>query len=283
MKNRKMNSENTPQAAAAALKKLSRLRPSLAIVLGSGFHHAATHLRVEKEVPFTKIPGFPQPTVQGHAGKLFFGELGNTPVVILSGRAHYYEGHSMEHVTFAVRALAAFGIHDLLLTNAAGGINKSFHAGDLMAITDHINFMGVSPLRGSSNFVDMTHVYDPKLNKLLVEAAGECKIKLRRGVYMAVCGPNYETPSEIRAFAKLGADAIGMSTVPEAIVARQWGVNVAGISCITNLAAGRSKKVLSHLEVLEVGERANERGAALLKNFASLYGRRMEHINWPSI
>jgi purine-nucleoside phosphorylase len=274
-----MNSEITPQAAAATLKKISRLRPRLAIILGSGFHHAAAELRVDEEISYAKVPGFPRPSVQGHAGRLFFGKLGGTPVLVLSGRAHYYEGHSMDHVTFAVRALAAFGIHDLLLTNAAGGINKTFRVGDFMAITDHINFMGTNPLRGSSNFVDMTQVYDPQLNALLAEAAAESKIRLRRGIYLAVCGPNYETPAEIRAFAKLGADAIGMSTVPEAIVARQWGVNVAGVSCITNLAAGRAKKVLSHLEVLETAERRGEAGARMLKNFAGLYGRRLENID----
>ena len=269
-----MNQTATPQAAAAALKKASSLRPSLAIVLGSGFHHVVDHLRVNKAIPYSKIPGFPEPTVAGHAGKLFFGELGGTPVIVLSGRTHFYEGHSMEQVAFAVRALAAFGIHDLLLTNAAGGINKSFHAGDYMVVTDHINFMGTNPLRGTSNFVDMTHVYDAHLRDLLFEAGAQQKMKLRRGTYLAVCGPNYETPAEIRAFATLGADAVGMSTVPEAIVARQWDVNVAAVSCITNLAAGIGKQKLSHADVLEMAERVGKRGAALLETFATLYGKR---------
>jgi purine-nucleoside phosphorylase len=269
-----MNQTATPQAAAAALKKASGLRPSLAIVLGSGFHHLVDHLRVNKEIPYAKIPGFPEPTVSGHAGKLFFGELGGTPVIVLSGRTHFYEGHSMERVAFAVRVLAAFGIQDLLLTNAAGGINKSFHAGDFMVVTDHINFMGTNPLRGTSNFVDMSQVYDANLRELLMEAGAQCKMKLRRGTYLAVCGPNYETPAEIRAFAALGADAVGMSTVPEAIVARQWDVNVAAVSCITNLAAGISKQKLSHADVLEMAERFGKRGAALLETFATLYGKR---------
>jgi purine-nucleoside phosphorylase len=273
-----MKPEATPQTAAAALKKISRLRPGLAIVLGSGFHHAVSDLRVDKEVPYSKIPGFPEPTVKGHAGKLYFGELAGTPVIVLSGRAHFYEGHPMERVTFAVRTLAAFGIQDLLLTNAAGGINKSFHSGDFMVVNDHINFMGTSPLRGTASFVDMTQVYDPNLSSLLFKAAKECKMKLQRGVYLAVCGPNYETPAEIRAFATLGADAVGMSTVPEAIVARQWGLNVAAVSCITNAAAGISKNPLSHAEVLETGERVEKPGAALLKNFARLYGRCLENI-----
>jgi purine-nucleoside phosphorylase len=270
------SSQPSPQAAAARLKRISRLRPTLAIVLGSGFHHVLTGLRVEKKVPYARIPGFPVPTVSGHAGELYFGKLGGTPVSVLSGRAHFYEGHSMERVTFAIRALAAFGIRDLLLTNAAGGINKNFHPGDFMILTDHINFMGANPLRGRPGpglprFVDMTQVYDANLKDLLFGAARRCKMKLRSGVYIAVSGPSYETPAEIRAFAALGADAIGMSTVPEAMVARQCGLNVAGVSCITNLAAGRGKKKLSHAEVLETAERVKVLAAEWLKNFAQMY------------
>ena len=268
-----------PELAAARLKKFSSLRPTLAIVLGSGFHHALTELRVAKKVSYAKIPGFPKPTVSGHAGELYFGHLGATPVLVLSGRAHFYEGHGMERVTFATRALAAFGIKDLLLTNAAGGIHKNFRAGDFMALTDHINFMGTNPLRGPSvsglpRFVDLTETYDAPLRALLFAAGKISKLKLRSGVYLAVSGPSYETPAEIRAFARLGADAVGMSTVPEAIVARQCGLRVAAISCITNLAAGISKQKLSHTEVLETAERVKKSGAALIKNFAILYGNK---------
>jgi purine-nucleoside phosphorylase len=266
----------TPDTAAARLKKTSALRPKLAIVLGSGFHHALTELRVAKKISYAKIPGFPQPTVNGHAGELYFGYLGKTPVLVLSGRAHFYEGHEMERVTFAVRTLAQFGITDLLLTNAAGGINKKFRAGDFMALTDHINFMGANPLRGPQHknlprFVDLTDTYDGRLRELLFQAGKISKLKLQRGVYLAVSGPSYETPAEIRAFATLGADAVGMSTVPEAIVARQCGVRVAAVSCITNLAAGISKEKLSHVEVLETAERVKKSGAALIKNFAEIY------------
>jgi purine-nucleoside phosphorylase len=268
-----------PQIAAARLKKLSRLRPTLAIILGSGFHHILTELRTEKKISYAKIPGFPRPNVSGHAGDLYFGTLGGTPVIVLSGRSHFYEGHEMERVTFAVRTLAAFGISDLVLTNAAGGVNKNFRAGDFMALTDHINFMGTNPLRGPATpglmrFVDLTDVYDTKLRKILERAARASGIKLRRGIYLAVCGPSYETPAEVRAFARLGADAVGMSTVPEAIVARQCGLNVAGISCITNLAAGIAKQKLSHTEVLETAERVKVQAAQLVKNFAKLYGSR---------
>jgi len=268
----------SPQTAATHLKKISRSRPTLAIVLGSGFHHALAELRVEKKIPYAKIPGFPRPAVAGHAGELYFGDLGGTPVIVLSGRAHFYEGHPMERVTFAIRALAAFGIRHVLLTNAAGGINRKFRAGDFMVVTDHINFMGTNPLRGASvsglnRFVDLSDTYDTGLSRLLLEAGKKCHLKLRRGVYLAVSGPSYETPAEIRAFARLGADAVGMSTVPEAIAARQCGLRVAAISCITNLAAGISKKRLSHEDVMETAEKVKTLAAHMLKCFGQLYSK----------
>jgi len=271
----------TAQTTAARLQKMSPLRPTLAIVLGSGFHHALTELRVAKKIAYAKIPGFPRPTVSGHAGELYFGHFGQTPVLVLSGRAHFYEGHEMERVTFATRTLAAFGITDLLLTNAAGGVNKNFRAGDFMVLTDHINFMGANPLRGPAipglmRFVDLTDTYAAGLRRLVSRAASACKLKIRSGVYLAVSGPSYETPAEVRAFARLGADAVGMSTVPEAIVARQCGLRVAGISCITNLAAGISKEKLSHVEVLETAERVKKAGAQLIKIFAQLYGKNLK-------
>jgi purine-nucleoside phosphorylase len=289
----------SPQTAAARLKKNSPLRPTLAIVLGSGFHHALTELRVDEKISYAKIPGFPKLTVSGHAGELYFGHLGRTPVLVLGGRAHFYEGHDMERVTFATRTLAAFGIMDLLLTNAAGGLNKKFRAGDFMVLTDHINFMGANPLRPAvvaqvsclcdkmqhtgetpvpllPRFVDLTETYDKKLRELLFRAGKISELKLKQGVYLAVSGPNYETPAEIRAFTRLGADAVGMSTVPEAVVARQCGLHVAGISCITNLAAGISKENLSHAEVLETAERVKALAAKLLKKFSELYGNQQK-------
>src|SRR5208282_6364574 len=276
-----MSSNVTIQTAAARLRRISRLRPALAIVLGSGFHHVLTALRVDGKIVYAQIPGFPRPTVSGHAGELIFGRLGETPVLVLSGRAHFYEGYSMEQVTVPIRVLAALGIRDLLLTNAAGGVNQDFRPGDFMVLTDHVNLMGVNPLRGGAipgqpRFVDMTHVYDVKLSAFLSRAGKVTGLKLRRGVYMAVSGPSYETPAEIRAFAQLGADAVGMSTVPEAMVARQCGLNVAAVSCVTNLAAGISKKNLSHAEVLETGEKVKALAAELLKNFAGLYGNQQK-------
>ncbi len=266
-----------PQIAALRLKKISRLQPTLAIVLGSGFHSAADTLGAVAEISYTKLPGFPSTGISGHAGKVLFGKMAGTPVLVLSGRAHYYEGWSMDEVTFPMRVLACLGIQSVLLTNAAGGINRRFRAGDFMALSDHISFMGANPLRGTaasdeSHFVDLTKTYDANLNRLLKKAAQRAKVTLHSGVYLAVSGPSYETPAEIRAFARLGADVVGMSTVPEAIVARQCGLAVAAVSCITNLAAGRSRRPLSHADVLAVAEQARERSAQLLSIFVNLHG-----------
>lgn len=267
-----------PTIPAAKIQRLSRLRPKLAIVLGSGFKHILSKLQPDAEVSYAKLPGFPKPDVPGHEGQLIIGKLGGSPVIVLSGRTHFYEGYSMERVTFAVRALAACGVTDLLLTNAAGGINRKFRAGDFMMLTDHINFMGVNPLRGPTapglqRFIDLTRAYDVDLSTMLLSAARAVKVKLQQGVYVAVSGPSYETPAEIRAFAKWGADAVGMSTVPEVIVARQCGMRVAALSCITNLAAGAGKFVVSHEEVLETGERVKKVSARLLAEFARRYGQ----------
>ena len=268
-----------PARTAERLTKLTRLRPALAMVLGSGFGHAVTRLRVEAEIPYAKLPGFPRPGIGGHSGMLLFGHFGDAPVCVLSGRAHFYEGHSMEAATFPIRVLAEFGVRDVLLTNAAGGINRRFRPGDLMRLTDHINLMGTNPLRGPlaperERFIDMTRAYDVRLGRLLDAAARHIKVRLRSGVYLAVCGPSYETPAEIHAFARLGADAVGMSTVPETIVARQCGLGVAGLSCITNLAAGRGNALLSHADVLAAGGRVKERAAALLEQFVKLHAAR---------
>ena len=268
-----------PKTTAALLKKLSTVRPTLAMVLGSGFQHALAKMEVELEVPYGQLPGFLSVGVSGHAGKLVFGRFANTPVLVLKGRAHYYEGHDMERVTFPMRVLAEFGIKSVLLTNAAGGVNSKYKPGDLMVLTDHINFMGANPLRGPGDislprFVDCSFVYEPKLQDLLIEAGKKVKLRTHKGVYLAVAGPSYETPAEIRAFGKLGADAVGMSTVPEALVARQCGVKVAGLSCITNLGAGLSKSELSHQEVLAIAEQQKLRIAELVKTFAELYARK---------
>jgi len=269
-----------PEAAAADLRMELRAKPPLAIVLGSGFQDALGNLQVRAEIPYTKIPGFPRPGVPGHSGRLALVRSAKTDILVLYGRSHYYEGLDMPEVTFPTRVLAALGIQDLVLTNAAGGISPRLRRGDFMCITDHINLMGINPLRAvprnsveprAHSFIDLTNVYDPTLLALWRRAARKTKVRLATGVYLAVSGPSYETPAEIRAFGRLGADAVGMSTVPEAIVARQCGMRVTALSCITNLAAGRNPKPLSHADVVETGRRASKSAADLLYAFLNLY------------
>jgi purine-nucleoside phosphorylase len=266
------------QAAADKIRKLCSLRPRLAIVLGSGFNHAFAALKIQARMPYERIPGFATPRVRGHRGELILGQIADQSLLLLRGRCHFYEGHAMDTVTFPMRMLAAYGIQDLLLTNAAGGINRKFKAGDLMVIKDHINLMGTNPLRsdggsGEPAFVDLTDLYDSGLSRLLLTAGKKCGLKLRIGVYVAVSGPSYETPAEIRAFRALGADAVGMSTAPEAIMARKCGLRVAGLSCITNLAAGLGESGLSHGEVLETAANMGDVAGKLLTSFVGLYRR----------
>lgn len=272
----KVRGKVNPKTAAGRLRRAASLRPKLAIVLGSGFHAAAKQATLEATVPYTKLPGFLAPSVPGHVGHALIGHLGGTEIIILQGRAHYYEGHSMAAITLPIRVLAEYGIKSLLLTNAAGGINRKYQPGDFMAFKDHLNFMDDNPLRGRvqpglERFVDLTQTYDPSLSKALQSAARKTKTKLHTGVYCAVSGPNYETPAEVRAYGKLGADAVGMSTVPEAIVARQCGLRVAALSCITNPAAGLTGDSLTHKAVLSTGTTASQSAAKLLAEFARRY------------
>lgn len=270
-------SDPEPAAAAQKLRQLTRLRPRLAIILGTGFDPVADQVELERAFPFRSLPGFQRPGVSGHTGQLLVGRLGRTPVLVQRGRVHYYEGMDMAQVTFPVRVLAAFGITDLLLTNAAGGINPRFRAGDFMILSDHINLMGINPLRGTHSrdrlsFVDLSSAYDQSLRRLLLQAGRSAGLKLRSGVYLAVCGPSYETPAEIRAFRRLGADTVGMSTVPEVIMARHCGLRVAGLSCITNLAAGRTDTPLSHSEVLATAAGVRRSATRLIRHFAEKFG-----------
>jgi purine-nucleoside phosphorylase len=263
--------------AAAFLRRKSRLRPALAVVLGSGYDHFIKKCTKILEIPYGEIPGFLEAKVEGHAGSLILGLCEKIPIIILNGRCHYYEGHSMEEITFPIRVLASYGIDAVLLTNAAGAINKSFKPGEFMRVKDHINLMGDNPIRGwdaelPSRFVDMSTAYDAGLAAMLKRAAKIAKVKLLEGVYLAVAGPSYETPAEINAFYKLGADAVGMSTVPEVIVARHCGMRVAGISCITNPAAGRGKQAISHKEVLAVSKAAQDRAGRLISEFVKQHG-----------
>jgi purine-nucleoside phosphorylase len=258
-------------AAADAIRKRSKAQPIIGLVLGSGLGAFAQRLRDRTAIPYDQIPYFPVPTgVVGHAGELVSGSVGSTPVVVLSGRIHYYEGRPMQDVVFPARVLARLGVRAVVLTNAAGGVRLTFRPGDLMLMTDHINGFGTNPLIGpneeslGARFPDMSAVYDAALRKIVKSAAARLRIPLREGVYIGLHGPSYETPAEIRACRKLGADAVGMSTVPEAIALRHAGVRVVGISTITNMAAGILKKPLEHDEVLKTTQRVGARFVSLL-------------------
>lgn len=243
----------------------------VALVLGSGLGAFADELEGAQAIPYDEIPGFARPTVEGHAGRLVVGRVGAATVAAMQGRFHFYEGYTLEEVTFPVRVLGLLGAKSLVLTNAAGGLNNSYEQGALILISDHLNLMGTNPLLGKNDprfgprFPDMTEVYDREYQEAAIAEAREMGLELRRGIYAALTGPSYETPAEIRMMRLLGADAVGMSTVPEAIVARQMGLRVLGFSCITNMAAGVLDKPINHEEVIETGERVRETFAELLR------------------
>ncbi|HEX8651964.1 MAG TPA: purine-nucleoside phosphorylase [Pyrinomonadaceae bacterium] len=245
--------------------------PRVALVLGSGLGAFADDLEDAVAIPYSEIPGFARPTVEGHAGRLVAGMIERVPVVAMQGRFHYYEGYSLEQVVFPVRVLGVLGVKALVLTNAAGGLNVEFNQGSLMVISDHLNLMGANPLIGSNDerfgprFPDMSEVYSREYQEVAVAEAPSVGIELRRGIYAALSGPSYETPAEIRMLRTLGADAVGMSTVPEAITARHMGIKVLGISCITNMAAGLLDQPISHDEVMETGERVHDTFKELLR------------------
>ena len=246
--------------AAAGLSGRIGIRPVIGLILGSGLGEVASAVERPTAVPYTEIPGFPPSGVAGHAGRLIAGDFAGVAAVVMQGRFHLYEGHSADVVALPVRLLIRLGIRVLVVTNAAGGINRRFHAGDLMLIDDHINLMGANPLTGpvvadEQRFPDMSSPYDPDLMDVFERVALERGIRLRRGVYCALLGPSYETPAEIRMLDRFGADAVGMSTVPEVIVARAHGIRVVGLSIVTNAAAAATGTV-SHEEVLRASQRA---------------------------
>lgn len=262
--------EQSAEAATFLRARVGAI-PDVAVVLGSGLGDFATGLTDAVTVPYQDIPHWPRATVVGHAGTLVVGASKGRRVLALAGRAHYYEGHPLTVATFAMRVLGQLGVKHVVLTNAAGGINTRFSTGALMVIDDHINAMGTNPLIGPNDerfgarFPDMSHVYSPRLRALADTTAAALGLPLEHGVYVAVCGPSYETPAEIRAFRTMGADAVGMSTVPEAIVARHQGIEVLGISCITNPAAGVLPQPLVHDEVMETARRVRGAFIALLE------------------
>jgi purine-nucleoside phosphorylase len=237
------------------------LRPQIALVLGSGLGAFAHSLKAATVIPYAEIPHFPHSTAIGHKGELVIGQCEGVPIAVMNGRVHYYEGYTLQQVVFPTRVLAKAGIKVLVQTNAAGAVNVNYRPGELMLISDHINFMGSNPCIGPNDeslglrFFDMSEPYDPKLRDIAEKACWKAGVQARHGVYIAFSGPSYESAAEIRAARALGADAVGMSTVPETIAARHMGVRVLGISCITNMAAGVLKQPLDHREVLEVGEK----------------------------
>ncbi len=270
--------DQVAEAAAFLKARLGPLAPHIGIVLGSGLGAVADSVVNPTIFPYAEIPHFPQSTVEGHSGRLVAGLLNRVPVAVLQGRGHFYEGYSPQQVTFAVRLLGALGIRAAVLTNAAGGIDESYRVGQLVALADHINFMGFNPLAGANEprfgfrpgsglrFFDMTEPYSKTLRTLAQEAAAAEGFEMPEGIYLAVSGPSFETPAEIRAFRTLGATLVGMSTVPETIVACHMGIQVLAISCVTNLAAGLGSKPLSHEEVIETGRQAEDRLARLFES-----------------
>ena len=266
-----MNYETADAAAKFILAK-TPLRPKVAIVLGSGLGAFADEIPDAVKIPFGDIPNFPKSTAEGHAGKLVIGKVGDVPVAVMQGRVHYYEGYDMDAVIFPMRVLGRMGVKAAILTNAGGGISSKLEQGCLVVLNDHINMLGTNPLIGPNDtryglrFFDMTYAYDREYRAWTLAEGKRLKINIHEGVYLAVTGPSYETPAEIRAFRTLGADVVGMSTVPEVIAARHMDIKILAISCVTNLAAGCSDAPLDHKEVLEVGERIRGQFVALLKS-----------------
>jgi purine-nucleoside phosphorylase len=256
--------ERAEEAAAFVRERIS-VHPRVAVVLGSGLGSFAESVEHPVAIPYQDIPHFPRPTVEGHSGRLVAGSIAQTPVAVMQGRVHAYEGYSAEEVTFPIRVLGRLGITTLIITNAAGGIRLGLRQGQLVVISDHINFSGRNPVSGANDerlgprFFDMTEAYSKRL-RLLAHSAAE----LEEGVYLSLSGPSFETPAEIRAFRSWGADMVGMSTVHEVIVARHMGIEVLGISCVTNMAAGILDQPINHQEVMETGARVQAQLTSLL-------------------
>jgi purine-nucleoside phosphorylase len=259
------------EKAAKYILSKTKLRPKIALVLGSGLGAFAGEFDAATKIPYAKIPNFPRSTAIGHAGQLVLGEVDSIPVAGMQGRVHLYEGYSAKQVAFPVRVFQRMGVKAIIVTNAAGGINLNYSEGALVVLRDHINLQGTNPLIGlnderfGSRFPDMTRAYDPEFRRFVAEAGKKLELSLHEGVYLALAGPNYETPAEIHSFRTLGADLVGMSTVPEVLAARHAGIRVLGISCVTNMAAGITGKTLSAEEVFETGARVKHQLIALLR------------------
>ncbi|MFC1501557.1 purine-nucleoside phosphorylase [Elusimicrobiota bacterium] len=262
--------EKSIEKTVKYIRKKSRIVPKIGIILGSGFGKFSNKLDLDAMFDYKDIPGFVSVNVEGHAGRFMLGKIGGRPIALMNGRLHYYEGHSMREITYPIRAMKSLGIEYLIVIAAVGGLKNKYKAGNIALIKDHINFMGDNPLRGSheeqygERFPDMSSCYDQNLRKKALEIAQRNNIKISEAVYFGVRGPSYETPSEIKCFEMLGGDVIGMSVIPEAIVANQMGIKILGISYITNLAAGLSKEPLSHKEVLKTAKDGEQNMAKIL-------------------
>jgi purine-nucleoside phosphorylase len=276
MPTRAKSSKPTPEflqaeTAAKFILRKTKLCPKIALVLGSGLGAFADEFANTTRIPYAKIPHFPRSTAVGHAGQLVLGTVEGLAVAGMQGRVHLYEGYSAKQVAFPMRVFARMGVKAVILTNAAGGINLSYSEGALVALRDHINLQGANPLIGPNDdrfgprFPDMTRAYDPDFRRFIAEEGKKLKLNLHEGIYLALAGPNYETPAEIHAFRTLGADLVGMSTAPEVLAARHSGIRVLGISCVTNMAAGITGKELTAEEVFETGARVKTQFIALLK------------------
>lgn len=256
--------------AVAYIRSKSSLQPEVGVILGSGLGNVVDAVDIETSIPYSEIPGARASTVMGHQGRLILGHTQGTPVAMMQGRVHFYEGYDMQEVMFLSRVLGRLGIKKLIVTNAAGGINTSYVPGDLMIISDHINLMGVNPLRGPNiddlglRFPDMSDAYTEELRAIAHDTAKQLGVEVKEGVYLALSGPTYETPAEIRAFRILGADAVGMSTAPEVIAMAHMQIPVLGISCITNMAAGVIKQKLTHQEVMDTTQRVEKQFTELV-------------------
>jgi purine-nucleoside phosphorylase len=271
--------EQVHETALAIRARAGGISPKVGIILGSGLGDFADGFEDKVVVPYSELPHFPHSSVPGHAGRLVLGRVRGEPVVAMQGRVHAYEGYTPAQVAFPARVLCALGIHTLVVTNAAGGVNLDFQSGDLMVITDHLNLSGYNPLSGPNDerlgprFPDMTTAYPAALRAQLLESGTRTGVALKQGVYAILSGPSYETPAEIRMLRLMGADAVGMSTVPEVIAANHMGVRVAGVSCITNLAAGIGNKPLTHEEVAETAHRVKGLFTRLLEDFLPTVAR----------
>ena len=279
--------ENATEAAAFVRGRLGGLNPQIAIVLGSGLGAVADAVEAPVYVPYAEIPHFPKSTAIGHAGRMVAGNLGGVTVLVMQGRVHFYEGYTPQQVTFPMRVLGRLGIRTVALTNAAGGLNPEYKVGQLVLIADHINYLGFNPAVGPNDdriglrFHDMTEAYSKALRALAKMTAAAMGLTLVEGVYLATSGPSYETPAEIRAFRALGATLVGMSTVPETIVARHMGIEVLCLSCVTNLAAGLSAAQLSHEEVIQTGKKVDQQLARLLQRLVPKMAALIETAEKP--